>query len=198
MHHRRSAFEEAPAPGDEERIAGEGRAIVAPLVEHERDRAAGVAGHVERAERQPGGGEARAVRERVGERRDPIAVALEAEHREAGAHAREIRRAADVVPVMVREQDRAEGRLLARERGLDRRGLRRVDHDGDRGVLAEHEIGVVVAETGNRNDAHRTTSVGKPRTEPRRRHARASARARMASNIGGVSRPVCVLCWLTW
>src|SRR5271169_686693 len=62
--------------------------------------------------------------------------------------------AADVVPMMVRGEDRNQINAGLPHLAQDRRGLSAVDYAGLMGVLVDDEISVVVGELRNRNDLH--------------------------------------------
>jgi hypothetical protein len=106
---------------------------------------------------QPAERHARAVVDRVGEVGDPSAIGGVAVDREPGARGHQCRDPADVIGVVVGGPHRGQLEAGGCQRGLDGRGLTGIDHGGDAGVRARDQVGVVVLEAGDGEDAHPAT-----------------------------------------
>ena len=148
-HHGGRAFEEPPATGSEERVAGEDGAVTDVRKRTER-----VSGNRETAKREAHGFDRLAVVDEAVLRRDAAAIVSAPEHVDAGETAHELNVTADVVGVVVRREDRAEAETELAERALDGLRLAGVHDRARRRAFRAHEVGVVVFETGNDGDLH--------------------------------------------
>jgi hypothetical protein len=88
---------------------------------------------------------------------DPSAIGGVAVDREPGARGHQCRDPADVIGVVVGGPHRGQLEAGGCQRGLDGRGLTGIDHGGDAGVRARDQVGVVVLEAGDGEDAHPAT-----------------------------------------
>ena len=150
MHHRRGSFEEPTAPRDEHGVAREHRAFVGDV----SDRAERVGRHVEHSKRNARFDEARAVVDAMGDAFEVRRIPWVRVHANAILEAREQPGdTTDVIVVVMRAENRAQGEPEFLERGRDRTHFARIDDDRI-GAVA-NDVRVIVREARDRNDLHR-------------------------------------------
>jgi hypothetical protein len=161
MHHRRIAFEETTAAREEQGVACEDDGVVRLARHHVGDRARRVARDVDRAHEQAADRERVALLEEVRLLRDPPLVArvtvdaLDAQLR------RDLLVPADVIVMMMGGEDRDDLHVASHpcsvlrfERAEHGLGLRGIDDGRLFRLGTDEEVGVVVGEAGDGDDAH--------------------------------------------
>jgi hypothetical protein len=162
VHLGRRAFEEAPAAGGEEGVAGE-HVGGAGLVGHdERDGAERVPGNVQNPHLEAERLEARARGHELGRAVDALAIALVGHDGHAFDGALELGDAPHVIEVVVGRPDADEPQAFALERRQHGGRLGRVDHDGLADARALDQVGVVVTQAGNRQNTHGEGTLSVP------------------------------------
>ena len=141
MHLRGRAFEHPPAAQAEQGIPAEQQAIAIHVMAMERDMAAGMPGDLDGREPPRAGFDDVTIDDATGRAGD--AFVLRRDHRYAGPVPQQVRHAADVVVVVVGQQDRVR-RWCASQRSEYRRGLAGIDDHGSAGGVAQQPDDVVL------------------------------------------------------